>query len=39
MINEAKAGSVSYRVDAGANIHALIGKIDFTPEQLLLNFR
>jgi len=35
----AKAGQVSYRVDAGKNIHAQIGKIDFTDEQLLMNWR
>lgn len=28
-------GQVSYRVDIGKNIHALIGKLSFTDEQLL----
>ena len=38
-IKEAKAGQVTFRVDSGRNLHALIGKIDFTDEQLLINFR
>lgn len=29
-IIQAKAGQVNYRVDAGKNIHARIGKISFT---------
>jgi large subunit ribosomal protein L1 len=35
---QAKAGQVSYRVDDGRNIHAQIGKINFTDEQLLRNW-
>ncbi len=35
----AKAGQVNFRVDAGRNIHAQIGKITFTDEQLLKNFK
>lgn len=30
---------MTYRVDTGRNLHALIGKIDFTDDQLLVNFR
>lgn len=30
VINEAKAGQITFRVDSGRNLHALIGKIDFT---------
>jgi large subunit ribosomal protein L1 len=35
----AKQGQVSFRVDNGKNIHAQIGKADFTDEQLLQNWR
>ena len=38
-LSQAKAGQVSFRVDDGRNIHAQIGKIDFTDEQLLQNWR
>lgn len=38
-LKQAKAGQVSFRVDNGKNIHALIGKMDFTDQQLLINFR
>lgn len=38
-LKQAKEGQVSYRVDNGKNIHAHIGKIDFTDEQLLINWR
>jgi len=38
-ILRAKAGQVNFRVDAGRNIHAQIGKITFTDEQLLQNFK
>ena len=34
-LRQAKAGQVSYRVDKGKNIHAQIGKLNFTDEQLL----
>lgn len=30
---------MTFRVDSGRNLHALIGKIDFTDEQLMVNFR
>lgn len=38
-VTRAKAGQVSFRVDSGKNIHAQIGKISFTDEQLLQNFK
>lgn len=38
-IQQAKAGQVNYRVDAGKNIHAPLGKIYFSDEQLLANFK
>lgn len=38
-IIRAKAGQVNFRVDSGKNIHAQIGKITFTDEQLLQNFK
>lgn len=38
-VTRAKAGQVSFKVDAGKNIHAQIGKITFTEEQLLKNFK
>lgn len=34
----AKAGQVSFRVDNGRNIHAQIGKMSFSDEQLLSNW-
>ena len=34
----AKAGQVSFRVDQGRNIHAHIGKMGFTDEQLMANW-
>lgn len=38
-LQQAKAGQVSFRVDNGRNIHALIGKMSFTDEQLLINWQ
>ena len=38
-IVQAKAGQVTYRVDTGKNIHAPIGKITFSDEDLLRNFK
>lgn len=35
----AKAGQVNFRVDAGKNIHAQIGKITFSDEELLRNMK
>ena len=37
-INEIKAGKVEYRVDKAGVIHAPIGKVNFTAEQLAQNF-
>lgn len=38
-VEEVKAGKVEYRLDKGANVHAVLGKVSFSPEQLLGNFR
>ena len=38
-LEQAKAGQVTYRVDMGRNIHAHIGKMSFTDEQLLKNWQ
>ncbi|MCD2255432.1 50S ribosomal protein L1 [Agrilactobacillus fermenti] len=38
-VNDIKAGQVTYRVDKQGIIHAPIGKVSFTNEQLLENFR
>ena len=35
----AKAGQVNYRVDSVKGIHAPLGKITFTDEQILKNFK
>ena len=37
VIKELKAGKISYRVDKGSNIHAPVGKLSFTQEQLKEN--
>ncbi len=37
-VEEVKAGKVEYRLDKGANVHAVLGKVSFSPEQLLGNF-
>jgi large subunit ribosomal protein L1 len=39
MLAELKAGKITYRVDKGANVQALVGKISFTPEALEENVR
>ena len=39
LIQEAKAGRVSYRVDRTGNVHAPLGKASFTPEQLRENLQ
>jgi len=36
-VNEAKAGKVQYRVDAGGNVHCVVGKMSFSEEQLFEN--
>ena len=38
LIEEAKAGRVEFRVDKTANLHVPIGKVSFTPDQLVGNF-
>lgn len=37
VVKELKAGKISYRVDKGANVHAPVGKLSFTNEQLKEN--
>ncbi len=37
VIKELKAGKIQYRVDKGANVHAPVGKLSFTGEQLQEN--
>ncbi len=37
-VKESKGGKIEFRVDKGGNVHAPIGKISFTPEQLETNF-
>ena len=32
-----KAGKVEFRVDAGSNLHSVVGKLSFSPEQLVEN--
>ena len=36
-VREYKAGKVEFRVDAGGNVHCVVGKISFTPEKLTEN--
>ena len=36
-VKELKAGKISYRVDKGANVHAPVGKLSFTVDQLAEN--
>jgi len=38
-INEIKAGKIEFKVDKGGNIHTLFGKMSFSKEQLLENFK
>lgn len=38
-VKEFKAGKIEYRSDASGNLHALMGKLSFTPEQLGSNVR
>jgi large subunit ribosomal protein L1 len=37
-VEEVKAGKVEYRLDKGANVHAVLGKVSFPMEKLLENF-
>lgn len=36
-VREYKAGKVEFRNDSGGNVHAVLGKLSFTPEQLIDN--
>ena len=36
-VKELKAGKISYRVDKGANVHAPVGKLSFSVDQLVEN--
>ncbi|HEX4130629.1 MAG TPA: 50S ribosomal protein L1 [Pirellulales bacterium] len=36
-VKEYKAGKVEFRNDAGGNVHAVVGKISFSPEKLIEN--
>ncbi len=37
-VRESKGGKIEFRVDKGGNLHAPIGKVSFTPDQLETNF-
>ena len=37
-VADVKGGKISFRVDKASNLHALIGKASFTPEQLAENY-
>jgi len=36
-VSEYKAGKVEFRNDSGGNVHGVLGKLSFTPEQLMEN--
>jgi large subunit ribosomal protein L1 len=36
-VEEVKAGRVEYKLDKGANIQVLVGKVSFKPEQIAQN--
>jgi large subunit ribosomal protein L1 len=38
-VKEYKAGKVEFRNDKGGNVHAVVGKLSFQPEQLVDNIR
>lgn len=38
-VSDYKAGKVEFRVDAGGNLHSVVGKLSFTPEQLVENIQ
>lgn len=38
-VEEYKAGKVEFRNDAGGNVHAVVGRLSFTPEQLTENIQ
>jgi large subunit ribosomal protein L1 len=37
-VKESKGGKIEFRVDKGGNVHAPIGKVSFSPEDLETNF-
>ncbi|WP_066529415.1 50S ribosomal protein L1 [Corynebacterium bouchesdurhonense] len=37
-VQDSKGGKIAFRVDKASNLHALIGKASFTPEQLAQNY-
>ncbi len=37
-VEEVKAGKVEYRLDKGANVHAVLGKVSFPTDKLLENY-
>ena len=37
-IQDSKGGKIAFRVDKASNLHAIIGKASFTPEQLAENY-
>ncbi|MDO5287093.1 MAG: 50S ribosomal protein L1 [Actinomycetia bacterium] len=37
-VSDIKGGKIEFRVDRHANLHFIIGKVSFTPEQLLENY-
>jgi large subunit ribosomal protein L1 len=37
-VKEYKAGKVEFRIDAGSNIHCIVGKLSFSEEQLFDNY-
>lgn len=38
-VQEFKAGKIEYRSDDGGNVHALVGKLSFSVDQLCSNIR
>lgn len=38
-VEEVKAGKIEYRLDKGANVHAVLGKVSFPTEKLVENFQ
>jgi large subunit ribosomal protein L1 len=38
-VREVKAGRVEFKIDKAGNVHVPVGKVSFTPEQILENAR